>query len=127
MAAVEEERRRLRRDLHDGLGPTLSGVAFATDAARNQVRSDPDRADELLVQLRSDTAHAITEIRRLVEGLRPPALDELGLEGAIRQHASTLHSSAGTAAAGLRLGARRPARRCPPRPRWRRTGSWSRR
>jgi signal transduction histidine kinase len=47
------------------------------------------------VQLRADTAHAITEIRRLVEGLRPPALDELGLEGAIRQHASTLHSSAG--------------------------------
>ena len=95
VAAVEEERRRLRRDLHDGLGPTLSGVAFATDAARNQVRSDPDKADALLVQLRSDTAHAITEIRRLVEGLRPPALDELGLEGAIRQHASTLHSSAG--------------------------------
>jgi two-component system NarL family sensor kinase len=95
VAAVEEERRRLRRDLHDGLGPTLSGVAFATDAARNQVRSDPDKADELLVQLRSDTAHAITEIRRLVEGLRPPALDELGLEGAIRQHASTLHSSTG--------------------------------
>jgi two-component system NarL family sensor kinase len=95
VAAVEEERRRLRRDLHDGLGPTLSGVAFATDAARNQVRSDPDKADELLVQLRSDTAHAITEIRRLVEGLRPPALDELGLEGAIRQHAATLHSSAG--------------------------------
>lgn len=95
VAAVEEERRRLRRDLHDGLGPTLSGVAFATDAARNQVRSDPDKADKLLVQLRSDTAHAITEIRRLVEGLRPPALDELGLEGAVRQHASTLHSSAG--------------------------------
>lgn len=95
VAAVEEERRRLRRDLHDGLGPTLSGVAFATDAARNQVRSDPDRADALLVQLRADTAHAITEIRRLVEGLRPPALDELGLEGAIRQHAATLHSASG--------------------------------
>ena len=95
VAAVEDERRRLRRDLHDGLGPTLSGVAFATDAARNQVRSDPDRADELLMQLRADTADAITEIRRLVEGLRPPALDELGLEGAIRQHAATLHSSSG--------------------------------
>lgn len=95
VAAVEEERRRLRRDLHDGLGPTLSGVAFATDAARNQVRSNPERADELLVQLRADTASAITEIRRLVEGLRPPALDELGLEGAIRQHASALHSSSG--------------------------------
>jgi signal transduction histidine kinase len=95
VTAVEEERRRLRRDLHDGLGPTLSGVAFATDAARNQLRSDPDRADELLVALRADTAGAIAEIRRLVEGLRPPALDELGLVGAIRQHAATLHSASG--------------------------------
>ena len=95
VTAVEEERRRLRRDLHDGLGPTLSGVAFATDAARNQLRTDPDRADELLVGLRADTAAAITEIRRLVEGLRPPALDQLGLVGAIRQHVATLHSSSG--------------------------------
>ncbi len=95
VTAVEEERRRLRRDLHDGLGPTLSGVAFATDAARNQLRSDPDKADELLVLLRADTAGAITEIRRLVEGLRPPALDELGLVEAIRQHAATLHSASG--------------------------------
>jgi two-component system NarL family sensor kinase len=95
VTAVEEERRRLRRDLHDGLGPTLSGVAFATDAARNQLRSDPDKADELLVLLRADTAGAIAEIRRLVEGLRPPALDELGLVGAIRQHAATLHSASG--------------------------------
>ena len=94
--AVEEERRRLRRDLHDGLGPTLSGVAFATDAARNQLRSDPDRADELLVRLRADTATAITEIRRLVEGLRPPALDELGLVGAVRQHVMALHSADGS-------------------------------
>ncbi|SEC11383.1 Histidine kinase [Nocardioides exalbidus] len=96
VTAVEEERRRLRRDLHDGLGPTLSGVAFATDAARNQLHADPARADELLVQLRADTTRAITEIRRLVEGLRPPALDQLGLVGALRQHASTLHSAAGT-------------------------------
>jgi signal transduction histidine kinase len=95
VTAVEEERRRLRRDLHDGLGPTLSGVAFATDAARNQLRSDPDKADELLLLLRADTAGAIAEIRRLVEGLRPPALDELGLVGAIRQHAATLHSASG--------------------------------
>ena len=94
--AVEEERRRLRRDLHDGLGPTLSGVAFATDAARNQLRTDPEKADELLVLLRADTAGAITEIRRLVDGLRPPALDQLGLVGAIRQHASSLHSATGS-------------------------------
>ncbi|HUR75622.1 MAG TPA: histidine kinase [Sporichthya sp.] len=95
IAAIEEERRRLRRDLHDGLGPTLTGVAFATDAARNKLRNDPSGADELLARLRSDTADAISEIRRLVEGLRPPALDELGLVTAVRQQARGMHTAGG--------------------------------
>ena len=95
ITAIEEERRRLRRDLHDGLGPTLSGVAFATDAARNQLAGNPGAADLLLEQLRADTSAAIAEVRRLVEGLRPPALDELGLLGAVRQHAATLHADGG--------------------------------
>jgi two-component system NarL family sensor kinase len=95
IAAIEEERRRLRRDLHDGLGPTLTGVAFATDAARNKLRDDPAAADELLARLRADTSDAIGEIRRLVEGLRPPALDELGLVAAVRQQAAHMHTAAG--------------------------------
>ena len=96
ITAIEEERRRLRRDLHDGLGPTLSGVAFSADATRNQLVGDPDAADALLEKLRADTSAAIAEVRRLVEGLRPPALDELGLLGAVRQHAATLHADGGT-------------------------------
>lgn len=96
IAAIEDERRRLRRDLHDGLGPTLTGVAFATDAARNQLKSDPARADALLERLRGDTTSAIAEVRRLVEGLRPPALDELGLVGAVRQQTSALHTEGGS-------------------------------
>ncbi len=96
IAAIEEERRRLRRDLHDGLGPTLTGVAFATDAARNKLREDPSGADELLSRLRLDTADAITEIRRLVEGLRPPALDELGLIAAVAQQTRHMHTAAGS-------------------------------
>lgn len=95
IAAIEDERRRLRRDLHDGLGPTLSGVAFTADAARNHLRSEPAIAEDLLSRLRADTADAITEIRRLVEGLRPPALDELGLVAAVRQHAASLHTDGG--------------------------------
>ena len=96
VAAVEEERRRLRRDLHDGLGPTLTGVAFAADAARNHLSSrDPAAADALLARLRADTSAAIVEVRRLVEGLRPPVLDELGLMGAVRQDATGLHATAG--------------------------------
>jgi signal transduction histidine kinase len=84
VSAREEERRRIRRDLHDGLGPTLTGVAFTADAAANLVATDPARAHELLATLRADTRTAISDVRRLVDDLRPPALDELGLVGALR-------------------------------------------
>ena len=118
MTALEEERRRLRRDLHDGLGPRLSGIAFTSDAARNLLRTDPDAADALL-PLRAETTTAIDEIRQLVYAMRPPALDELGLVPALRQQATGLRGSAGTAA----VGCRRRCRRCRQRSRWRRTGS----
>lgn len=85
--AREEERRRLRRDLHDGLGPILTGAAFSADAATNLIASDPSGAAELVAAARHDMTTALDEIRRIVEDLRPPALDELGLSGAIRQHA----------------------------------------
>jgi two-component system NarL family sensor kinase len=105
ISAREEERRRLRRDLHDGLGPTLTGIAFSADAVANLITTDaanasaeappapsPDasRAVELLARLRADTRTAIGDIRRLVDDLRPPALDELGLVGALRQRADQL-------------------------------------
>ena len=95
ITAVEEERRRLRRDLHDGLGPRLSGIAFTSDAARNLVRTDPEAADALLKQLRADTTTAIEDIRRLVYAMRPPALDELGLVRALRQQATGLRTRDG--------------------------------
>ena len=86
VGAREEERRRLRRDLHDGLGPVLTGIAFRADAAGNFLSSDPDRAAALLRELRTSAAEAIDDVRRLVYALRPPALDELGLVGALRRH-----------------------------------------
>jgi two-component system, NarL family, sensor kinase len=95
VAAVAEERRRLRRELHDGLGPRLSGVAFTSDAARNLIRSDPEAAERLVSQLRADTVTAIEEIRRMVYAMRPPALDELGLVPALRQQAVGLRNRAG--------------------------------
>jgi signal transduction histidine kinase len=97
IATVEEERRRLRRDLHDGLGPTLSGIAFTADAARNTLRSEPDLSDELLRRLRADAIAAIGEIRRLVYAMRPPALDELGLVPALRQRAAAVRAATGRA------------------------------
>jgi len=86
VGAREEERRRLRRDLHDGLGPVLTGIAFRADAAGNFLATDPDRAGALLRELRTSATQAIDEVRRLVYALRPPALDELGLVGALRRH-----------------------------------------
>jgi signal transduction histidine kinase len=90
IAAREEERRRLRRELHDGLGPTLTGIAFAADAAANTIDDDPEQSQRLLTTLRRDTRAALADVRRLVDNLRPPALDELGLVGALRQRADQL-------------------------------------
>jgi two-component system, NarL family, sensor kinase len=85
VAAREEERRRLRRDLHDGLGPTLTAVTLKADAARSSLGVEPDRTDALLAGLRADAKQAIGDLRRVIYDLRPAALDELGLLGALHQ------------------------------------------
>ncbi|MFF4832921.1 sensor histidine kinase [Streptomyces sp. NPDC001315] len=95
VTVLEEERRRMRRDLHDGLGPTLTGIAYTADAAVNLVDGDPERAVEMLRGLRADVGDAITEIRRIVYGLRPGALDELGLVDAVRQRIAPLRAPDG--------------------------------
>ena len=82
----EEERRRLRRDLHDGLGPQLASLVQLLDTARMLVGRDPDAAVALLGDLKGQVKMTITDIRRLVYALRPPALDELGLVSAIAEH-----------------------------------------
>jgi signal transduction histidine kinase len=102
VGAREEERRRLRRELHDGLGPALTGIAFTADAAANLV-DDPVRAARLLNTLRRDTRAALADVRRVVEDLRPPALDELGLVGALQQRAQQLSWRADGAAVQVRI------------------------
>ena len=87
VTAREEERRRLRRDLHDGLGPALASITLKLDAARNLLTRDPSAADALLVDLKKQTQGAVADIRRLVYELRPPSLDELGLISALREQA----------------------------------------
>ena len=88
VAAREEERRRLRRDLHDGLGPSLAAIVLKLNAART--RHDEATRARLLAEANEETRDAIGEVRRLVDDLRPPALDEVGLLGSIRQRAATL-------------------------------------
>ena len=100
VAAREEERRRLRRDLHDGLGPSLATTLMRLEVARELVDRDPAAARDLVGRLVDQTEADISEVRRLVDGLRPPALDQLGLGSALRQradqhnHAVALGSSA---------------------------------
>ncbi|WP_066375061.1 sensor histidine kinase [Herbidospora mongoliensis] len=87
VGGVEEERRRLRRDLHDGLGPTLAAAALKVEAAGNLMDRDPALAREALGQVRGDLSTVLNDVRRLVHDLRPPALDQFGLAGALRQAA----------------------------------------
>ena len=87
VTAREEERRRLRRDLHDGLGPVLASVVWQSDSARDLVFTAPEETIQLLDSSIEQAQTALADIRRLVYGLRPPALDELGLVGALRQEA----------------------------------------
>jgi signal transduction histidine kinase len=84
----EEERRRLRRDLHDGLGPTLGSLPMKLDVVDDLLERDPTAARNLLHGLKWQAKSAVADIRRLVYELRPPALDELGLVGAIRETAA---------------------------------------
>jgi signal transduction histidine kinase len=88
--AREEERRRLRRDLHDGLGPGLASVVLGLDLAAGQLRTDPGSAHTVLKEVKAEMVTAVDEIRRLVYELRPPALDDLGLVGALRQQAERI-------------------------------------
>jgi len=88
--AREEERRRIRRDLHDGLGPALAGVAFGLDAVRNTLRRDPVATDAALAQLKGELQTSINDVRRLVYDLRPPTLDQLGLVPALQEYAARL-------------------------------------
>lgn len=84
----EEERRRLRRDLHDGLGPRLATLTLKVDTARNYLQLAPQAADALLVELKDEIQEALQDVRRMAYALRPPALDQLGLVPALIEFAS---------------------------------------
>lgn len=110
VAAREEERRRLQRDLHDGLGPVLASLTLKLDAARNLLAHDPTTAGTLLLELKNQTQATIGDIRRLVYGLRPPELNQLGLISAIREYAASYQGLN-----GLRISVKAPER-LPPLP-----------
>ena len=87
----EEERRRLRRDLHDGIGPVLATIALKAGLAARTVPDGP--AKDLLGQIGTEVSDGLGDVRRLAEELRPPVIDELGLVGALRRRAEALSGS----------------------------------
>ncbi|MFY9916608.1 MAG: histidine kinase, partial [Nocardioidaceae bacterium] len=90
ITAREEERRRLRHDLHDGLGPALTGIGLSADAAANFLRTDPSRVEAILGGLRRDADDTLAEVHRILENLAPSVVDELGLVGALKLRARQL-------------------------------------
>ena len=92
ITAREEERQRLRRDLHDGLGPALTGVMLKAAAARRLAITEPTKSVDLLRDLERNVAAAIADVRGLVDELRPPVLDGRGLVGALQDYMDTVQT-----------------------------------
>lgn len=91
--AREEERRRIRRDLHDGLGPALASQTLKLDTAIDLFDTHTVEVRRLLAEVRTQSDELLADIRRLVHDLRPPALDDLGLVGAIQNVIQRTNSS----------------------------------
>lgn len=84
----EEERRRIRRDLHDGLGPTLAGQVLVLETIEDLLNPEDAGVLELVESLKGQAREALEDVRRLVYDLRPPELDNLGMVEALRQNTS---------------------------------------
>ncbi|MGH8898003.1 MAG: sensor histidine kinase [Egibacteraceae bacterium] len=103
--AREEERHRLRRDLHDGLGPALAGMTMQVGAARARLAADGGQVDEVFGQLEQQLQACVSEVRRLLDDRRPPALDQRGLVDAIRHGLRAFTAAGGGSAPTISVNA----------------------
>jgi len=90
--AQQDERRRLHRDLHDGLGPMLTAIALRADAAGNVSRTNGAKAHALISEVAAQARQAIDEVRRISHDLRPRSLERLGLLDALTREADRFGS-----------------------------------
>jgi signal transduction histidine kinase len=86
----EQERQRLGRDLHDGVGPSLAALALALENARQMVHVDPDGVESLLAHAADHARATVGDVRRIIHALRPPSLESLGLVAAVNEQAHRL-------------------------------------
>jgi signal transduction histidine kinase len=91
-SARDQERHRIRRDLHDQLAPALAGVALGIGAARRAVAPRDPRTGDLLEKLRAEVRDSLDDVKLLVADLRPTTLERYGLLDALRQHAAAVSS-----------------------------------
>jgi two-component system NarL family sensor kinase len=92
ITAREQERRRIARDLHDGVGPVLSGLGFILDSLRASL-TDPN-AQRVGARARGQVREASQLVRRVARELRPAGIDQLGFLGAVRELAA-VHTGPG--------------------------------
>jgi len=81
--SAEAERRRIERDLHDGLQPELVNLALDLGLAKSRICSDPDAAWSLVERAHEEAKRAAEDLRNLVRGIHPSVLDERGLDAAL--------------------------------------------
>jgi signal transduction histidine kinase len=89
-ASRAAERERIRQDMHDGLGPALSGISLSLQAAHGLVPTDPGAAQDVLLRARQEADAAVVEVRRVLDELRPVAMDGEGLGDAVRHTARSM-------------------------------------
>jgi two-component system, NarL family, sensor kinase len=85
VTAREEARRQLRRELHDGLGAGLASITLQADTAMDLLPDDPQTAVQILESLIEQSEQTTRELRRVIHDLRPPVLDDVGLNGALQE------------------------------------------
>jgi|SRR5829696_3559939 len=88
LAAADEERRRIERDLHDGAQQRLVAVTLTLRLAEARIESDPASATQLVAQAREEAQLAIEELRELARGIHPALLSDRGLGAALEALAS---------------------------------------